>query len=140
MQKGTIEDLAKVAALKGLPAEHLQWIYDRADYLEYEDGDLLFKMGAPIDVLWLMFEGKVDFYMGVSGKLVHYFTFANDATLGGVGGLLPYSRMKAAPGNSYAVGKVRLFQLHKKYFPELEQLNPELIQRLVGYMTERARI
>jgi signal transduction histidine kinase len=30
--------------------------------------------------------------------------------------------------------------LHKKYFPELERLNPDFIQRLIGYMTERARI
>ena len=29
--------------------------------------------------------------------------------------------------------------LHKKHFPELEQLNPELIERLIGYMTERAK-
>src|SRR6185295_7478094 len=29
--------------------------------------------------------------------------------------------------------------LNKKYFTELEKLNPDLIQRLVGYMTERAR-
>jgi len=30
--------------------------------------------------------------------------------------------------------------LHKKYFHELEKLNPDFIQRLIGYMTERARI
>jgi signal transduction histidine kinase len=53
--------------------------------------------------------------------------------------LLPYSRMKTTPGNTFAVGKVRTLGLHKKYFHELEQLNPELIQRLIGYMTERAR-
>jgi signal transduction histidine kinase len=34
---------------------------------------------------------------------------------------------------------VKRFALHKKYFQELEQLNPDFIQRLIGYMTERAR-
>jgi signal transduction histidine kinase len=38
------------------------------------------------------------------------------------------------------VGKARTIKLHKKYFQELEQLNPALIQRLIGYMTERARV
>lgn len=139
MSKGTLEDLRKVIALSELPDEHFQWIYDRADYEEYEDGQLIFKTGEPIDVMWLICEGKVDFYMNVNGKLVHYFTFENSAQTGGVGGLLPYSRMKTVPGNSYSVGKSKAFRLHKKYFHELEQLNPDLIQRLVGYMTERAR-
>ena len=42
-------------------------------------------------------------------------------------------------GNSICVGKLHGVRLHKKYFQELEQLNPEFIQRLIGYMTERAR-
>jgi signal transduction histidine kinase len=29
--------------------------------------------------------------------------------------------------------------MDKEHFPALEKLNPELIQRLIGYMTERAR-
>ena len=139
MQKPPIDDLRQVVALRDIPEEHIQWIYDRCDYMEFNDGDCIFKIGNIVDVMWLLVEGKVDFYMGVNGKLVYYFTFINDENIGGVGGLLPYSRMKTVPGNSYAVGKVRVFELHKKYFQELEVLNPELIQRLIGYMTERAR-
>ncbi len=90
--------------------------------------------------MWMLLEGKVDFYMNVNGQLVYYFSFENNNLAGGVGGLMPYSRMKSSPGSSYAVGKVRGLRLHKKYFPELEQLNPEFIQRLIGYMTERARV
>ena len=33
-----------------------------------------------------------------------------------------------------------MLRLHRKYFQELEQLNPDFIQRLIGYMTERARV
>ena len=53
--------------------------------------------------------------------------------------MMPYSRMQTIPGYSYAAGKVRRLELHKKYFPELELLNPDFIQKLIGYMTERAR-
>ncbi len=136
----TIEELKKVIALKDLPDEHLQWILDHSDYYEYEDGHLIFKTGDPIDVMWILLEGKVYFYMDINGRLVYYFSFENNNIAGGIGGLLPYSRMKKAPGASYAVGKVRVLQLHKKYFPEMERLNPDFIQRLIGYMTERARI
>ena len=135
----TIEELKKVIALKDLPDEHLQWIIDHSELWEYEDGTVLFRTGDAVDVMWILLEGNASFYLDVNGKLIYYFNFANDAQSGGVGGLLPYSRMKAAPGFSYAVGKVRGLALHKKYFHDLEQLNPDFIQRLVGYMTERAR-
>lgn len=139
MVNGTLDDLRTVIALSDLPDEHLQWILDRSEYNEYEDGTLIYKTGDPADKLILMTEGKVVFYLKVLDKLVYYFTFENDRITGGAGGLLPYSRMKTLPGDSFASGKVRTYNLHKKYFPELEKLNPSLIQRLIGYMTERAR-
>jgi signal transduction histidine kinase len=139
MSKGTIEDLRKVIALSDLPDEHLQWIIDRAEYREYEDGELVIKTGQATNEMIFSVEGKILFYMDVNKKLVYYYTFENDSVTGGAGGLLPYSRMKTSLGNAYASGLVKVFILDKKYFPELEQLNPALIQRLIGYMTERAR-
>ncbi len=139
-QSITIEELKKVIALQDLPEEHLQWILTHSDYFEAEDGDTIIKTGEPMDVMWILAEGKVYFYMDINGRLVYYFSFENNNLAGGVGGILPYSRMKTAPGTSFAVGKVRGLKLHKKYFHELEQLNPEFNQRLIGYMTERARV
>ncbi len=136
----TIEELKKVIALQDLPDEHLEWILAHSEYDEYEDGDMLYQTGDSIDAMAFLLEGKIYFYLNVNGKLVYYFSFENDDLSGGVTGLLPYSRMKNSPGTSYAVGKLRLVKLHKKYFPELEQLNPAFIQRLIGYMTERARV
>lgn len=139
-QSPTIEELRNIIALRDIPEEHLQWILSHSEYYEFEDGDIIFKKGDPIDVMWLLLEGKVHFYLDINGRLVYYFTFENDNISGGLGGLLPYSRMKKTPGSSYAAGKIRMLTLHKKFFQELEQLNPDLIQRLIGYMTERARI
>jgi signal transduction histidine kinase len=135
----TIEDLKKVIALSDLPEEHLQWLLDHSEYFEYSDGELLMKHGEPADYMWISIEGKVNFYMNVNGRQVYYFTFENNNTTGGIGGLLPYSRMKTSPGWAYAGGKLRGLRLHKDHFHDLEQLNPDFIQRLIGYMTERAR-
>jgi len=139
MPSDKIEELRKIIALQGLPDEQLQWILDHSEYRELEDGEMISQTGKPMEYLWLMSEGKVIFYMDVNGKLVRYFVFENDKETGGSGGLLPYSRMTASPGNSYAEGKVKCFLIHKSHFPELERVSPELVQRLVGYMTERAR-
>jgi signal transduction histidine kinase len=134
-----IEDLKNVLALCDLPDEHLQWILDHSEYKEFADGDLVAKYGDPAEVMWIALSGKVVFYMYVNGRQVYYFTFENNNVSGGVGGLLPYSRMKTHPGYSYAVGEVKTIRIHKKYFADLEALNPEFIQKLIGYMTERAR-
>ena len=139
MQSASIEDLKNVIALSDLPDEHLQWLIDHSEYREYTDGDIVGKYGQEAEVMWISWEGKVAFYMYLNGRQVYYFTFENNHLTGGVGGLLPYSRMKTYPGYSYAVGEVKSIRLHKKYFHELELLNPEFIQRLIGYMTTRAR-
>jgi len=135
----TIEELKKINALEGMPDELLQWILEHTELNEYEDGATLFKTGDPADYLWFVLEGRLDFYMDVNGTLVFYFSFENDKTSGGITGLIPHSRMKTSPGYSIAVGKARILALHKKYFGELEQLSPDFVQRLIGYMTERAR-
>ncbi len=138
-QPVTIHELKNVIALRDLPDEHLTWILEHSEYVEYEDGALMYKTGDTADFMAFLLEGKLDFYMDVNGKLVFYISFENNETMGGVTGLLPYSRMKVLPGNSYSVGKTRLLKIHKDFFPELEKLNPGLIQKLIGYMTERAR-
>jgi signal transduction histidine kinase len=139
MQPVTIDELRNVVALSDLPEEHLQWILDHSTAVEYQDGELVGKTGDPVENMVFLVEGRLDFYKDVNGRLVFYFNFGNDAESGGVTGLLPYSRMKVYPGNSFSVGKIRALQLHKKYFHDLEKLNPDLIQRLISYMTERAK-
>jgi signal transduction histidine kinase len=139
MPPPTIDDLRKVIALSDLPDEHLRWIFERSEYQEFSDGTVMSKYGDEADSMYMIVEGKLTFYMYINGRQVYYLTFENDAASGGITGLLPYSRMKTMPGYAYALGDVKGFRLHKKYFGELEQLNPALIQRLVGYMTERAR-
>src|SRR5262245_53740027 len=139
MKQVTIGELKAVTSFSDLPDEHLQWVIDHSEYQEFEDGSQLRKTGDEADVMIIIIEGRITFYMDIHGRLVYYFSFANDDLTGGVSGLLPYSRMKTYPGCSFATGKLRLLMLNKKYFPELEQLNPALIQRLIGYMTERAK-
>lgn len=134
-----LQELKKVIAFDKLPDEHLQWILDHTEYIEFNDGDVIIKKDEPVDIMWILLQGRVDFYMDVNGTQVFYHSFQNEESTGGIGGLLPYSRMKNSIGFAYAFGKVRGLTLHKKHFLELEQLNPELIQRLIGYMTERAR-
>ena len=134
-----LSQLRSVFALNELPNDHLQWILDRSTYQEFEMGDTIAKFGDVADTMWILLEGKVSFYLNKNGKQVYFFTFENTEQIGGVGGVLPYSRMKTIPGWSYAECKVKLLRLHKQYFNELEELNPAFIQKLISFMTERAK-
>jgi len=134
-----IKDLRRIIALSDLPDSLLIWLSEHIEYHEYEDGEVMIRKGDPADVMWFISEGGFDFFMDVNGQHVHFYKFQNDNVTGGVGGLLPYSRMKKSPGFAYAIGKTKRYSLHRKYFEELEKLSPEFVQRLIGYMTERAR-
>jgi signal transduction histidine kinase len=139
MESVTIEDLRKVIALNDLPEEHLKWILEHSELRQYEDGEVMVKAGEPVDYMWMMLEGVGSFYMDVNGRQVYYYDFDNSPETGGIGGLMPYSRLKTSPGYAYAQGRVRILGLHKKHFIELENLNRDFIQRLIALMTDRAR-
>jgi signal transduction histidine kinase len=138
-QPVTIEELKKVIALEDMQDQHLQWILDHTELREYEDGAIVMRTGEPAEYMIILLEGKFSFYMDVNGTLVYYLTFENDKTTGGITALIPHSRMKTSPGVSFSIGNTRALALHKKHFPELEQLDPDFIQKMIGYMTERAR-
>ncbi|MDP4220632.1 MAG: ATP-binding protein [Bacteroidota bacterium] len=135
----TIEELRKVIALADSPEDLLRWILDRSELREYPDGIIVARTGDQAEYLIIILEGKLDYYADANGKLVYTYSFENDNVTCGISGLIPHSRMKVYGGSTFSVGNLRLLLLHKKYFPALEQLYPEFIQQLIGYMTERAR-
>jgi len=139
MKEVSIQELKGIIALEGLPDEHIQWILDHSAYREYADGEIIAHFGEEAEYMWIALSGQVNFYMYLNGRQVYYFTFDNDEITGGVGGLMPYSRMRTYPGYSYAHGQVKVLRMHKRDFPALEQLNPDFIQKLIGYMTQRAK-
>ncbi|MBS4036076.1 MAG: GHKL domain-containing protein [Ignavibacterium sp.] len=139
MQPVTIEELKKVISLSDLPDNFLQWILDHSETVEYEEGELVGRPGDPADWMYFIIEGRIDYYKSENGKMIHYHFFANDRDSGGITGVLPYSRMKVYGGNSVVSTKIRGIRIHKDYFQELEKINPDFIQRLIGYMTERAK-
>lgn len=139
MKPVTVAELKKVIALSDLPDDHLKWIIDHSEGFEFEDGEIVAKTGDPAEWMFFIIEGRVDYYRNMNGKLVYYHHFMNDNESGGATGLLPYSRMKVYSGNTIVSGTLRGLRLHKKSFSELEKLNPEFIQKLISYMTERAR-
>ena len=71
MEKGniTISDLKNIIGLKDLPDDHLQWILINSEYTEFEDGFQINKKGDPIDFLWIILEGKINYNIEIISTL-----------------------------------------------------------------------
>ena len=67
-----IKDLKKVIALSDLPDEQLQWIAERVEYQEFEDGEISTKKGDPMEIMWFIPEGRLDFYMDINSQQVYF--------------------------------------------------------------------
>jgi signal transduction histidine kinase len=58
---------------------------------------------------------------------------------GEIGGMLPYSRMKGPPGDSYAMERSEVLVVHERHFPELIPRCPVFTALTVHLMLDRAR-
>ncbi|WP_324670501.1 sensor histidine kinase [Hymenobacter sp. GOD-10R] len=123
-----------VTAFQGLPPSVLAWLLKAGELRHYADGEPIVLAGAPADRLLAVVRGGTHTLLpGVPGGR----SFRLET--GDVGGLLPYSRLQVYPAQGVAVGDTVLYELASAQFPTLEQVSPELVQRLVGIMNDRAR-
>jgi signal transduction histidine kinase len=128
-------DLATVTAFAGLPEATLQWLLDHGSTRTAFDGEIIFEPGSPAELMTAIIRGGMQFY-AIKGA-------QRDPVLrveaGQVTGVLPYSRLRVIGGQAVAVGDSLFFHLHRDLFPALEQVSPELTQRLVAVMNDRSR-
>ncbi len=126
--------LRSISVFVDLPAADLEWLASRMDELLLSAGQIFARPGDPVDYLNVILEGELQFERTETpGSPVII------ASAGQVTGLLPFSRLTQVRGIGRAVLASRLLRLHKQYFPEMLQRMPDLVQRLVGLMSDRIR-
>ena len=135
MNQPTVSSLLAIDAFRTLPEEPLQWLIDQSTIRILESGDYLFKKDEPIDYLYVILEGKIQLRIP-QGNQLREMGFLDKGT---VTGILPYSRMKAATGFGVAVEETQILALHRDKFVEMEHVSRDMVQALVGVMTNRAR-
>jgi signal transduction histidine kinase len=127
--------LSSVSAFQGLPAEVLAWLLQAGELCQYAPGETIVEAGSPADRMLAVVAGALHYYDKRPGQREPMFR----VEAGHVSGVLPYSRLEVFRGRGVASGETVLFELPRTQFPALEQLSPELVQRLVGIMSDRAR-
>ncbi len=127
--------LSGITAFQTLPAEVIAWLLQAGELRQYADGESIVHTGDPAEMMMGVVRGAMQFFRTSNGTLEPIFRVA----AGSISGVLPYSRLQVLKGDGVAVGETVLYLLPRTEFPALEQVSPELVQRLVGIMSDRAR-
>ncbi|MBU6119714.1 ATP-binding protein [Hymenobacter siberiensis] len=131
----TAADFAPIIAFAGLAPDTLTWLLAHGEANRYAPNEVIIEAGAAADFMMAVVRGGIQFYAGQGGPSTPVFRVGT----GQVSGVLPYSRLREVKNQGTATGETVLYLLHRDHFPALEQVSPELVQRLVGIMNDRSR-
>jgi len=127
--------LAQHRTIGGAPREELEWLAAHGYRQHYDPGKQVWRKGDPIEALYVLLSGYLAIWVdrGLGPRKV-------DEWRGGdVTGLLPYSRMSAAPGDTIMGEPTDVFVVDRVHFPELTRECPTITAALVHVMLDRAR-
>ncbi|KUG05907.1 sensor histidine kinase [Solirubrum puertoriconensis] len=131
----TPDDLATIPVLAGLPEEVLAWLLEHSEARFLPAGTELFRPGDAADHMFVLLRGALQLWREQGGQREPFLRFEAPA----VSGVLPYSRLRQTSATGVVTADATMLMLHRSQFPELEHQSPELVQRLVGLMSDRVR-
>jgi signal transduction histidine kinase len=128
-------ELRAVPAFADLPGSELQWFLSRADYKEFQAGEVVSRAGDEAEYLIVILDGRLQVKAENGMGDGPMFLFDK----GRVTGFLPFSRMTTFPLNSFVLEPMRVLMLHKRFFPEMYVEAQSLVPKLVAILTDRVR-
>jgi len=128
--------------LGAAPETELAWLAGHGQVFRFDPGELLVTAGKVDQTSFVSMQGL---HIIFSGHLAIYVDRGEgrhkvmEWRAGDVSGVLPYSRMKASPGDLIFEEPTELFTVHRGHFSEMVRDCPEVTARLVHVMLDRAR-
>ena len=135
-----LDRLRRHRTLAQVPESEVEWLAAHGVFRRFEAGVLIAGKGQNWD------EAGVGLEVVLGGSLVVYRDGgagrrkAMEWHEGDLTGVLPFSRMKTAIGDSYAGGTLELFTVGRDHFPELIRECPNITAACVHMMIDRARV
>ncbi len=130
-----IDRLAAHKTIGAAPREELAWLAAHGSIRQLNSGQVLVAKGAVIDHLWIVLKGRLAIFVD-RGAGPHKIMEWREGELTG---LLPYSRLVSAPGNSFAEEPSEIFAVHRDHIREMIRECHEVTKILVHSMLDRAR-
>lgn len=128
--------LAAQTAFRQAPPSELEWLVRHGELVDYPKGAKVSRNGEPIDYLYVVLSGRMAHHVdrGAGPRRVIEWR-SGDLT-----GLLPFSRMTRAPGDTVVEEAARALAVHRSNFPELIRECPTIAAICVHTMLDRARV
>jgi len=135
MRELTIEDLKIVKEFKNVPDDQLEWLISQGETVELEKDEILFNVGEPVTICFILLDGKMRICSVQSGNQKELRILDP----GQFSGYLPYSRATITPAFCEALKKSWVFKCSKEKLKEGFGTHFELIEAMVHMMLSRVR-
>ncbi|HEU4955166.1 MAG TPA: ATP-binding protein [Gemmatimonadales bacterium] len=130
--------LARLAAHRTVgkvPREELEWLVAHGTLERYVPGEMIARKGQPVEALFIILTGHVAHFTDQGGTMRKAVDWHDgDAT-----GMLPYSRLVNAPGNTVILEPTEILRVARELLPALPIECPQVTAELVHVMVDRAR-
>jgi signal transduction histidine kinase len=130
--------IARLSAHKvigNVPRAELEWLVAHGTLERYQTGDMIARKGQPVEALYIILKGHVAHLLDHGGS----WHKAIDWHDGDATGMLPYSRLANAPGNSVILEPTEILRVACEHLPTLPIDCPQVTAALVHVMVDRAR-
>ena len=135
MKELRIADIKVVPEFAKVPDEQLQWLIDKGEAIEMNEGESLFKEGDPVTKTFVVLDGKIRICTTQSGQLREIASIET----GGVTGYLPFSRAVKAFAYCECVKASWIFICSADSIKQGITQHYELTEALVHMMSTRVR-
>lgn len=127
--------LAAHRAFSGVPREELEWLAAHGTLERCEPGDMLARKGEPVHEMYVVLSGHLAHLADQGGV----WRKVMDWREGDVTGMLPYSRLVAAPGNTVVQEPSEILRVDRSHLAVIPIECPHVTAALVHTMVDRAR-
>lgn len=131
-----IDRLAEHKALSSAPREELAWLAQHGTLRHFEAGEILSHKGQPVESLYVVLTGHISLSVDrPTGrqKVIEW-------RAGELSGNMPYSRLKAPPGDAVAEEPTEILAIPREQFRALISSCHQITTMLVHAMLDRARL
>jgi cAMP-binding proteins - catabolite gene activator and regulatory subunit of cAMP-dependent protein kinases len=131
-----IDRLAEHKALGSAPREELAWLVEHGTLRHLNAGEVLSHKGELVEGLYIVLSGHVSLAVDRPNGKQKMIEWRG----GDVSGVLPYSRLKAPPGDAVAEESTEILALPRQMLREMTSDCHEITTLLVHMMLDRARL
>ena len=136
VERDLVVRLSEHKTLGGAARSELEWLAAHGHMRRLSAGEVLSVKGVQVEALYIILSGRLALFVDRGAgmdKLIEW-------RAGDVAGLLPYSRLLTAPGNSSALEPLEILAIPRTDIKAMTQECFEVTSILVHLMIDRARL